>query len=124
MDKFTLPEFCNRTFNNGTFSESSQTSGATIISPVLMSLAGLLGNIIRGVDIPKHIMQTPLNVHSISPPIHSLLLTYSATVTGDVSKIPVKSVHASPASLHYQNFVTELLTMERFLKVHKLAEQP
>lgn len=46
MDKFTLPEFCNRTFNNGTFSESSQTSGATIISPVLMSLAGLLGNIL------------------------------------------------------------------------------
>jgi Na+/H+-translocating membrane pyrophosphatase len=46
MDRFTLPEFCNRTFNNGTFSESSQTSGATIISPVLMSLAGLLGNIL------------------------------------------------------------------------------
>jgi hypothetical protein len=36
-------------------------------------------------------MQTPLNVHSISPPIHSLLLTYSATVTGDVSKIPVNA---------------------------------
>ncbi|XP_071144869.1 prostaglandin E2 receptor EP3 subtype-like [Mytilus edulis] len=46
MDSFSLPKFCNRSCSNETVSESGDHQGATIISPILMSLAGLLGNIL------------------------------------------------------------------------------
>lgn len=45
MEDFEIPEFCNKTFHNETLTDRSEHDGATIISPIAMALAGVLGNI-------------------------------------------------------------------------------
>lgn len=45
MGEFKIPTFCNHTFNNKTLIARSEHDGATIISPIMMALAGILGNI-------------------------------------------------------------------------------